>query len=52
MTDSETISGARYLEALKWARKGYRLERYNGPVAMTDAERTTFVRTGEPPTER
>lgn len=52
MTDALTISAARDIEADRWARKGYRLTRYDGPVQMTAAERAEYARTGRAPAVR
>lgn len=49
MTDADTISCARFLEAERWARQGYRLTRFDGPIPMTADERAEYVRTGRPP---
>lgn len=47
-----TISAARAIEADRWARKGYRCTRYDGPVPMTAAERAEYARTGVAPSVR
>lgn len=52
MTDGLTISAAHAIERLTWARKGYRLTRYDGPVKMTAAELDMFARTGIAPAAR
>jgi hypothetical protein len=52
MTDAMTISAAANIEADRWARKGYRLTRFDGPVAMAAAEREAYARTGSPPARR
>lgn len=49
MTDLTTINAARQLEEQRWARKGYRLVRYDGPRAMTAAEAAEYARTGNAP---
>jgi hypothetical protein len=51
-SDHDTILAARNVEAYNWARKGYRLTRFDGPVRMTSAERETFAGTGVPPEPR
>jgi hypothetical protein len=47
--NASAISAALALEALNWARKGYRVTRLDGAVAMTAAEKSEFARTGNPP---
>lgn len=49
MTDSMTIGAAKNIEAYNWARKGYRVTRFDGAVPMTAAEREEFSRTGRVP---
>ena len=49
MNDAATISAALAVEADRWARKGYRITRLDGAVAMTAAEKTEYARTGNPP---
>lgn len=46
MTDALTIAAAAELEADRWARKGYRLTRYDGARLMTAAELANYNRTG------
>jgi hypothetical protein len=52
MTDAMTISAASDIEADRWARKGCRLTRFDGPVPMTAAEREAYARTGVAPARR
>jgi len=52
MTDAFTIATATVIEAERWARRGYRLTRHDGPVPMTPAEREAYARTGIAPGRR
>lgn len=52
MTDALTISAARDIEADRWARKGYRLTRFDGAQPMTAGELAAYKRTGVAPLPR
>jgi hypothetical protein len=51
-SDHDTILAAHNIEAFNWARKGYCLTRFDGPVPMTAAEREAFARTNVAPEPR